>query len=243
MNASPAVDLRRLVDSARSRKVSMVVARLIARDVAARSLTPGSPLAPEHEMARTFGVGRPSVREALRLLEAQGLVTIRPGQGGGPVVASPGATDFADMMSLYLQIGRTTYRDVMQTSIMIQGLLARQAAQRVAAGHRDGLDELAAASKGQLDAGISDHDFLMAGVRFHEVLAGIAGSHILQLFSAALGHIYAEAASASHGGHWEQQDRGPSALAHVKIARAVGRGRPTGRPGSRRSISRPKSTS
>lgn len=69
------------MESAGSRKLSMVVARLIACDVAARGLGSGA-LAPEHEMACDFDGRRLSVREALRLFQAQGLLTIRPGQGG-----------------------------------------------------------------------------------------------------------------------------------------------------------------
>lgn len=202
----------------------MVVARLIASDVAARGLTPGSPLAPEQEMARDFGVGRPSVREALRLLEAQGLVTIRPGQGGGPVVGSPSGVELGETMSLYFQIGRLSYREVMQTSITIQGQLARRAAEQVAAGHDERLAELMAASRGQARLELSDQAYLVAGVTFHQVVAEVAASPVLQLISEGLDHIYARVAQESHEGHWEQRDRTASAKAHIAVAEAIAKG-------------------
>lgn len=47
------------------------------------------PLSPEAEMAVTYSVGRTSVREALRILEVQGLVSIRIGRELGPMVVDP----------------------------------------------------------------------------------------------------------------------------------------------------------
>jgi DNA-binding FadR family transcriptional regulator len=50
------------------------------------TLKPGDRLPSELELAKQFGVGRQSVREALRLLELSGFVSIQKGYGGGPVV-------------------------------------------------------------------------------------------------------------------------------------------------------------
>jgi len=50
------------------------------------TLKPGDRLPSEQELAKQFGVGRQSVREALRLLELSGFVSIQKGYGGGPVV-------------------------------------------------------------------------------------------------------------------------------------------------------------
>jgi DNA-binding FadR family transcriptional regulator len=50
------------------------------------TLKPGDKLPPEVELAKQFGVGRQSVREALRLLELSGFISVQPGYGGGPIV-------------------------------------------------------------------------------------------------------------------------------------------------------------
>ena len=50
------------------------------------TLKPGDKLPSELELARQFGVGRQSVREALRLLELSGFVSVQKGYGGGPIV-------------------------------------------------------------------------------------------------------------------------------------------------------------
>src|SRR5581483_7525231 len=70
----------------RNAKTSEVVALDIVRDIVARNLKPGDKLPLESELLRQYRVSRSSLREALRLLEVQGLITIRPGPGGGTVV-------------------------------------------------------------------------------------------------------------------------------------------------------------
>lgn len=218
-----AATARRAVSVARTQKVSMVIARYIANDVASRGLQPGSPLPPEHEMAQTFGAGRPSVREALRLLEAQGLVAIRPGQGGGPVVGSPGGAEFGQTLSLYLQMSRRSLREVMESAVLVGGMIARVAAERMAEGHHECVEELTAASKEQVK-GQSDEDFLQSGIRFHRLISAISGNFTLQLFNDALSYIYAVTAAESHGGHWADQDKEHSSRDHVELAKAIRRG-------------------
>jgi hypothetical protein len=59
-------------------KTSESVARDIVHDIVSGGLRTGDRLAPEAAMLDQYGVSRESLREALRLLEAQGLITIRP---------------------------------------------------------------------------------------------------------------------------------------------------------------------
>ena len=68
----------------RSVKTSEAVMVLLVRDMVARGLTSGDRLPTEAEMMRQYGVSRASLREAIRLLEVQGLITLKPGPGAGP---------------------------------------------------------------------------------------------------------------------------------------------------------------
>src|SRR5215471_8390567 len=63
----------------RNVKRSELLAQEIVEEILARDLEPGELLPPEAKMLSHYGVGRASLREALRLLEAQGLVTFKPG--------------------------------------------------------------------------------------------------------------------------------------------------------------------
>lgn len=216
--------VRRAVDSARGEKISLVVARMIATSIAERGLAPGSPLATEQQMAADFGVGRPSVREALRLLEAQGLVVIRQGQGGGPVVARPSGAGFGRTLSLFLQVQRVTFRDALEASVQVGALFAGMAAARVAAGDDELVPELVAASKVDLPSSPDDRQFLVSGTDFHTVLTKMSGNATLTLVSGALGYLYATRTSASHKGHWDASERERIRTEHVAIATAVRRG-------------------
>ena len=79
---------RRAAHPARGRsrtvKASERVAQEIVRDIVRRGLETGDRLPLEAAMVEEYGVSRTSLREALRLLEVQGLISLKPGPGGGP---------------------------------------------------------------------------------------------------------------------------------------------------------------
>src|ERR1700759_3555456 len=67
-------------------------------------LAPGDQLPPERDLTRQLGVGRVSVRDALRMLEAHGLIEVRVGARGGAFVTAPAPSlvseGFADMLRM-----------------------------------------------------------------------------------------------------------------------------------------------
>jgi GntR family transcriptional repressor for pyruvate dehydrogenase complex len=135
-----------------------------------------------------YGVGRASLREALRVLEVNGLITIKPGPGGGPVVAGVDSHEFGRMATLYFQVGGMTFRELMEARLVMEPVMARLAAER-----RDPklLSELEqsvdAASKAEV---ASDEAYLSTSADFHEVVAGMSGNRILDLFGSALLEIF-----------------------------------------------------
>src|SRR4051794_28184068 len=77
-----------MVRAARPRAFHAIVDQVRA-DVFARRRRPGDRLPAESLLAELFGVSRMGVREALRVLELQGLVEVRHGYAGGVFVAEP----------------------------------------------------------------------------------------------------------------------------------------------------------
>lgn len=73
----------------RATRIPELIAREVGLLIQQGRLAPGDRLASEQQLGVRFGVGRHSVREALRFLEARGLVTVRPGARGGAFVAEP----------------------------------------------------------------------------------------------------------------------------------------------------------
>src|SRR2546430_4260383 len=59
------------------RKTYELVAERLTEEISSRALSPGDLLPPERELVASFGVGRSSVREALRMLESRGLIASR----------------------------------------------------------------------------------------------------------------------------------------------------------------------
>ena len=72
-------------------KAEYVAQRLLDRIITA-NLDPGSSFGTEADLLQQFDVSRPTLRESLRILEAQGVLELRPGPRGGIIVTKPGRT-------------------------------------------------------------------------------------------------------------------------------------------------------
>src|SRR5262249_39730441 len=112
----------------RADKISEVLARRIVRDIARDGLEPGAMLPPEAVMLQRLGVGRASLREALRILEVYGLIATRPGPGGGPTGRAPASHEFARASTFYFNVQRATLHDLLEARRCVEPLLARLAA-------------------------------------------------------------------------------------------------------------------
>lgn len=92
-------------DEIRVPKTAELVATEIRHEILAGSLRPGDRLPPETSLMNSFGVSRPSLREALRLLEAEELLDIRRGSRGGAVVRRPSALPALRAAAAWLALG------------------------------------------------------------------------------------------------------------------------------------------
>jgi DNA-binding FadR family transcriptional regulator len=202
------------------------VARLIVREIASNQLGPGSVLAPEHVMARQYGVGHPAVREALRLLEAQGLIVVRPGVGGGPVVGTPSGTDFAQTMTMFLQANGTKVSQLNDAVAAMEASCATLAARRVVDGTHDPdlLEAVQEISHNDLLSDETDDAFITHGGAFHRAVRELAGNYIVDLVADSIGHLFSERAGGSGGRHFKPEHRKEVARTHVQIARAITQG-------------------
>jgi DNA-binding FadR family transcriptional regulator len=203
-------------------KTSLRIARAIAREVAEKRLPPGSMLATEQEMAREYNAGRPSVREALRLLEAQGLIVLRRGIKGGPVVAAPTGIDLGQTMTMFLQMRSTPFRQVVEAITELSGLVAEMAAERVARGEGS-VAELRAALEVE-NQHLYEEYRLSAGIEFHNALHRLAGNEVIQLLVEAVGGIWADRTRLFHSDVWDEDEQLRMYTEHVKMLKAIERG-------------------
>jgi DNA-binding FadR family transcriptional regulator len=203
----------------RGGKVSEVVARDIVHRIVQQGLQPGAALPAEAVMLQDYDVGRASLREALRLLEVHGLLSIRPGPGGGPVVAPLTSADFGRMATLYFQATGTTFRELVEARLVMEPVMARLAAQRR---DPDTLRQLAESMQATTEADrVDDLAWLRTSTDFHGVISGMSGNHVLDLFGRAIKDIYSDRVT---GTLFPASARVRIRDAHNGIAQAIRRG-------------------
>jgi DNA-binding FadR family transcriptional regulator len=95
-------------------KASQIIASQICNAIVRGELTAGDSLPAEGELMETFEVSRPTIREALRILEYEGLVSITRGEIGGRV-RQPSADGVARVLGLTLQANGAVLHDVYET--------------------------------------------------------------------------------------------------------------------------------
>ncbi len=172
----------------RPAKVSELLARDIVADIASRRARPGDTLPSEASLITRFGVGRGSLREALRILEAEGIIAMKTGPGGGAVVADHDPGGLARMMTLHFQVRRVTYLELLQARTALEPTMARLVAQSVTA---DVVAELNANLEQTRSIGVDDPEGLAdVWADFHELIGRFSGNRIMDLFSSALQEVY-----------------------------------------------------
>lgn len=141
----------------------------------------------EEELAQRFGISRPTVREALKVLAAQNLIRARRGPAGGTFVCRPdpetvGRT-LTDAATLLVGVGTFSVEEIVSARIETEAICCRLAAQ-----HRsdEDLGQLAAEIARQGDTALSDEEFCASDVRFHRALATASGNGPLRLMMYAV---------------------------------------------------------
>jgi DNA-binding FadR family transcriptional regulator len=170
----------------RRTKTSVLVAHKLARRAA--RLEPGEMLPPEHVLLDELQVGRGTLREALRLLELQGIITMKAGPRGGPVVARPDHGPLADTLALALQAVGVTFSEVIEARLAFEPNLARLAGEKIGEAGEEAPELLALRQAlSELSDSLDDEqEFLEANLRFHEALAACSYNRPLELFHLCL---------------------------------------------------------
>jgi GntR family transcriptional repressor for pyruvate dehydrogenase complex len=171
-------------------KTSELIARDIILDIAQRGLKVGDSLPPEASMLQHYEVGRASLREALRLLEVNGLVYIRAGAKGGPVVGEADAEHLARMLALYFGLAGATYEDLTEVMLLVYPQVAEIAARRkLTKAQAEALRVSLAESCGDTTSRLSRSEILKD---FHTLLADFSGNLVWSLLANSVALIFVD---------------------------------------------------
>jgi DNA-binding FadR family transcriptional regulator len=153
----------------------MLLAQRIIRDITVENLRPGDLLLPERVMLEKYEAGRGTLREALRFLEFQGVITLKPGPRGGPVLQDPSASHLASTLVLLLQLKQAPYNNVAEVRTVLEPITCRLAAERMT---DESLADIGATIDQMRDK-LGDQDsFLDANKRFHDIIAWASGNSL-----------------------------------------------------------------
>lgn len=167
-------------------KAAEIVAARLRRRIVTGELSFGEHLGPENELLAQYGVSRPTLREAFRILETESLIRIVRGVNGGVVVNRPSVELAARYYGLLLALGGTAADEVYQAMAMIEPPAVRLLAAKDPAGSAGVLNARIADERAAIDDPVA---YARASTEFHETLIQLTGNRALLLFAQTLREI------------------------------------------------------
>lgn len=211
--------------SAHPPKSAELVARTLRRRIIAGEVAEGEHLPSIAELVESLHSSRPTVREALRILESESLIVVRPGARGGALVRRPDVESAARLTGALLQARGTTLDDVTTARRILEPAAVRMLARRqdpeAIAELQDLVDQEFAAAKDRLL-------FSLLAARFHLLIVDLAGNQTLSVLNGMLSAIvtaHLEPVDSRSAGEHEQLDR-RAARSHAKLVRVIAEGDP-----------------
>ena len=178
----------------RPREKPQLIADELRSLIMSGELTEGDSLGHEPDLVERFGVSRPSLREALRILEAEGLITVVRGVRGGVVVHEPDERMTARTAALVLQARNVALADVFEARSLLEPIAAKTIASL--RGRTSATKKLRELIREEEEAIEDPERFGVANAAFHEQLVSLAGNQTLTIVAEMLNEIVARAVTA-----------------------------------------------
>ena len=188
-------------------KASGALANELRAQILEENLQPGDSLPSEPELIELFGLSRGTVREALRLLEADGFITIRRGPRGGIAVSHPQVDVVSRSLATILAMGGTPLSSLFEFRKLVEPAAAAAAATDATAEQRETL------------VAFTDAESIERGdAVFHELIITCVGNDVLRFILTAVTKVV----------EWHTRvddvpadDVKAAGNAHAKIAKAI----------------------
>lgn len=197
MTLSPSKEIR--VRQLRQPRLAEIVAARLRDDILTGKLKEGDSLPRQEDLFTEFRVSLPAVREAMRILETEGLISVRRGNVGGAIVHLPNAERTAQMISMVLQTRGATPGDVSGALLHLEPICAGMCAAR-----EDRSTEVVPSLRMAIEAQHADFDspdtYSLNARRFHETIVERCGSETMIVVIGSLERIW----SAHESSVWDE---------------------------------------
>lgn len=189
-------------------RLAEIVAASLRDDILNGRLKEGDVLPRQEHLFKEFQVSLPALREAMRILETEGLISVRRGNIGGAVVHLPTPERTAQMLSMVLQSRGTTPGDVSEALIYLEPICARMCAARP-----DRITEVVPDLRAVIKRQQADFDdiakYNSMARRFHETVVAKCGNETMIVVIGALEAIW----SAHESLVWDEAQLGGEQVA------------------------------
>lgn len=210
-------------------RIAEIVADGLRQRILSGDLEDGAMLPKQEELLAEFGVSPPSIREALRILETEGLITVQRGNVGGAVVHRPQAAKAAYMLGLVLQSRAVSLGELVNAMRKLEPACAAECAMRP-----DRATTVLPKLRAVLDDGLKNIDdsdaFIGLARKFHIELVANCGNEAMSLVVGALESLWSAQVNtlaregARQGSFADQAIRQSMADEHERLYRLIAEG-------------------
>ncbi len=167
-------------DHAKPDKAAQVIVQRVRDAVDRGELQIGARLPPERELIQQFGYSRAVVREALRLLESEGLIKLHSGRNGGAMIHQPSADRFVSGIKTLLGLQNTSWDEVYEMLRYLEPLTAELAATRATSADIDAMQRTIDMMRQNAD---NPEISRVEGNRFHILMGEATQNRMLSLMT------------------------------------------------------------
>ncbi|MGF7236598.1 MAG: FadR/GntR family transcriptional regulator [Frankia sp.] len=178
----------------RLREKPQLIADELRALIVSGALSEGDFLGREPDLVDRFGVSRPSLRDALRILEAEGLITVARGVHGGVIVHEPNQRMTARTASMVLRAREVSVADVLKARSLLEPLAAKAIASK--RDRRAAVAELGHLIEQEEDAIDDPARFAVVNLAFHGRLVSLGGNQTLAIVTEMLDEVVARSLTA-----------------------------------------------
>lgn len=195
-------------------KASITLAEDLQIAIVRGAFEPGARLPSEEKLMGQSGHSRATVREALRVLEHDGLIEIRRGPNGGLFVRRPDHGSIARSLQLLLQFNRNDPHEVLEARREFEMLCARLAAARISPKELELLRE----SVKRLERAVGSEEAARENLVFHLTVVEATRNSVLQILVAAVRSLLYESSIKIY---YSRENVLEAARAHARITDAL----------------------